>query len=264
MRTFTPRFFARTRDWGVPSEAPVFIVGFFRTGSTLVEQICASHSQVHGLGESHDIPRIAARIQDFAPADWTAPMFRALADGHVDRLASLAPAKSRVVDKMLDNLWRLGLIAALFPRARVIFTHRDGRDAALSVLMHHFGREVAFATDLLDAGRRWRETERMCAHWGRCLPLAMHHVQYETLIGDFETETRKLIDFLDLPWEPGCLQYYKTERAVSTASAWQVRQPPFDRSVGRWRHYAKHLTELCAVLGVDPEAPIGAAPTEDE
>ena len=264
MRVFTPQFFAATRGWGDPSETPVFVVGAFRTGSTLVEQICASHSQVHVIGESHDIPELAAHVHRTAPQmeRWTAQMFRGLADRRLERLAARAPGKLRVVDKMLDNIFHLGLIAVLFPRARVIFTHRDGRDAALSVFMRHFAREVAYATDLVDAGRRWRETERMCAYWRRCLPLAMHHVQYETLIGDFEAEARRLIAFLGLAWEPACLEFHKTDRAVRTASVWQVRQPLYGSSVGRWRHYADHLEELCSAIGLDPQAPTGARPAD--
>jgi tetratricopeptide (TPR) repeat protein len=262
MRVFTPEFFAATRGWGNPSELPVFIVGYYRTGTTLVEQICASHSQVHGVGESRDIPQIAAQIQRTAPEQWTPDLFRTLADQHVERLAALAPGKLRVADKMLDNLYWLGMIAAMFPRARVIFTHRDGRDAALSAFMQHFRQQLAFATDLLDAARCWHESERMSAYWARCLPLSMHHVQYETLVGDFESEARKLIEFLGLDWEPACLEFHKTERAVLTASTWQVRQPLYDSSVGRWRNYAKHLAPLCAAMGLDPEAPSGARPAD--
>jgi tetratricopeptide (TPR) repeat protein len=260
MRVFTSEFFAATRGWGNRSELPVFIVGYFRTGSTLVEQICASHSGIHGVGESRNIPQIAAEIQRIAPARWTPRLFRRFADRHAERLAALAPGKLRVVDKMLDNIYRLGMIAAMFPGARVIFTHRDGRDAALSTFMQHFEPQVAFATDLLDVGRRWHETERMSAYWARCLPLSMYHVQYETLVADFETEARKLIEFLGLAWEPACLDYNKTERAVQTASTWQVRQPLYVSSVGRWRNYAKHLAPLCATIGLDPEAPTGTRP----
>jgi tetratricopeptide (TPR) repeat protein len=262
MRVFTPDFFAATRGWGNPSDLPVFIVGYYRTGTTLVEQICASHSQVHGVGESRDIPQIAAQIQRTAPEQWTPDLFRTLADQHVERLTALAPGKLRVADKMLDNLYWLGMIAAMFPRARVIFTHRDGRDAALSAFMQHFRQQLAFATDLLDAARCWHESERMSAYWTRCLPLSMHHVQYETLVGDFESEARKLIEFLGLDWEPACLEFHKTERAVLTASTWQVRQPLYDSSVGRWRNYAKHLAPLCAAMGLDPEAPSGARPAD--
>lgn len=264
MGIFTPDFFAATRGWGRPSELPVFIVGYFRTGTTLVEQICASHSQVFGAGELRDMPQLAAHIERTEPRPeyWTAQLFRALADRQLNHLAALAPGKLRVVDKMPDNIYLLGLIATMFPRARVIFTHRDGRDAALSVFQQRFARQVAFATDLLDAGRRWHEAERMSAYWARCLPLSMHHVQYETLIGDFENEARKLIDFLGLDWESACLEFHKTERAVSTASNWQVRQPLYDRSVGRWRNYAKHLAPLCAAIGLAPDAPTGTRPAD--
>ncbi|MGO9740437.1 MAG: sulfotransferase family protein [Roseiarcus sp.] len=264
IRVFTLEFFARTRDWGNPSELPVFIVGHFRTGSTLIEQIAASHSEVHALGESKEILRIAAEIHriERRPDRWTAGLFRDLADRNLEGLAAAAPGKRRAVDKMLDNIFHLGLIAVMFPRARVIFTHRDGRDAALSVFMRQFGEHVDFATDLIDAGRRWRESERMAAYWTRCLPLPIHHVRYETLIDDFETEAPKLIEFLGLAWEPACLEFYKTKRVVRTESLWQVRQPLYDRSVGRWRHYAKHLGPLCEVIGIDPDAPTGARPAD--
>ena len=264
MRAITPEFLAGARDWGNPTELPVFIVGFFRTGSTLTEQICASHSRVHGIGESDQIPELVAEIHrtEPRPSHWTARMFKDLADRHLERLTALAPGKLRVVDKMLDNVYHLGLIATLFPRARVIFTHRDGRDAALSVFLRQFGERVAFATDLIDIGRRWRETERMASYWARCLPLPMRHVQYETLIGDFEAEARKLIEFLGLAWEPACLEFFKTERAVQTLSAWQVRQPLYSSSVGGWRHYAKHLGPLCEALGIDPDATTGARPAD--
>ena len=262
MRLFTPERFAATRDWGNPTELPVFIVGYPRTGSTLVEQICASHSQVYGGGEMQDVPEIAAQIQRTAPEHWTPDLLRTLADRHAQRLAALAPGKLRVVDKMLDNVYHLGLIAIMFPRARVIVTHRDGRDAALSAFMQQFVKQLAYSTDLLDASRRWHETERMTAYWARCLPLAMHHVHYETLVRDFETEARTLISFLGLAWEPACLEFYKTERVVSTASLWQVRQPLYDSSIGRWRNYATHLGPLCAAVGVDPQAPTGTRPAD--
>lgn len=161
---------------------------------------------------------------------------------------------------MPDNIYLLGLIATMFPGARVIFTHRDGRDTALSVFFQRFARQVAFASDLLDAGRRWHEAERMAAYWAKVLSLRVHHVQYETMVGDFESEARQLIAFLGLAWEPACLEFYKTERAVRTASTWQVRQPLYDSSVGRWRNYEKHLAQLCAAIGVAPDAPTGTRP----
>jgi tetratricopeptide (TPR) repeat protein len=265
-RLFTPEFFAATRDWGNPSELPVFIVGYFRTGTTLVEQICASHSRVYGAGELPDIWRIWAALRDRmpSPAKWTAAAIRGDADRHLEHLARLAPGAraQRITDKMPDNIYQLGLIAAMYPRARVIFCHRDGRDAALSVFFQSFNRKNAFSTDLLDAGRRWREAERMAAYWAGCLPLAMHHVQYEALVGDFANEAKKLIAFLGLDWEPACLEFYKTERAVRTVSTWQVRQPLYHSSVGRWRNYRNYLQQLCEVIGIDGDAETGARPRD--
>ena len=242
----------------------MFIVGYFRTGTTLVEQICASHSQAYGAGELRDIPQISTQIQRMAPnpQNWTQQLFRRLGDRDVQRLVALAPGKLRVLDKMPDNIYLLGLIAAMLPQARVIFCHRDGRDASLSVFFQRFAHQVAFATNLVDAGRRWHEAERMAAYWRGCLPLPAYHVQYETLVSDFENEARKLIDFLGLEWEPACLEFYKTERAVRTASTWQVRQPLYASSVGRWRHYEKHLAPLCAAIAVAPDAPTGTHPAD--
>jgi tetratricopeptide (TPR) repeat protein len=259
VRTFTREFFGARGEWGAPSDLPVFIVGYFRSGTTLVEQICASHSRVVGAGEMSDVPRMAAKLQRPPPAalGWTSELIKSYADRHLRRLEELGQGAARVIDKLPDNLFNLGLIATLFPRARVVFCHRDGRDAALSVFFQSFTRRVAFSTDLIDAGRRWRETERMAAYWGTALPLATHHVQYETLVEDFESEARKLISFLGLSWEPACLDFHKTERGVKTASLWQVRQPLYSSSVGRWRNYSRHIGPLCEAIGVESEARTG-------
>jgi tetratricopeptide (TPR) repeat protein len=264
MRVFTSTTLRATTDWGNPSELPVFIVGYFRSGTTLVEQICASHSQVFGAGELQDIAQIVAELQHVAPSPqhWTPQLFRGYAERHLRRLKKLAPGALRVVDKMPDNLYLLEYIATMFPRARIIFCRRDGRDAALSVFLQKFTRQVAFSTDLVDAGRRWQEAERVAAHWTDALPLPAHRVDYETLVGDFENEAKRLIAFLGLAWEPSCLEFYKTERAVRTASTWQVRQPLYQSSVSRRHHYARHLAPLCAALGLDRDAPTGNRPAD--
>jgi tetratricopeptide (TPR) repeat protein len=261
-RTFTSAYFAERATWGNDSELPVFIVGYFRSGTTLVEQICASHSGVCGGGELQDIPRLAGRLQrpPSAAREWTRELVRSHADRHLQRLEKLAHGAVRVTDKMPDNLFNLGLIATLFPRARVVFCHRDGRDAALSVFFQKFIQRVAFSTDLLDAGRRWHETERMAALWEKTLPLRIHHVQYETLIENFESEARRLIAFLGLEWEPACLEFHKTARTVKTASLWQVRQPLYSSSVGRWQNYRRHIAPLCDAIDIDIDAPNGARP----
>jgi tetratricopeptide (TPR) repeat protein len=260
--TFNHEFFAERRAWGSDSETPVFIVGYFRSGTTLVEQICASHSRVFGAGELPHVPRLAARLQrpPSAALGWTGELIRSCADAHLQRLERMREGAAYVIDKLPDNLFNLGLIATMFPRARIVFCHRDGRDAALSVFLQRFTQRVAFSTDLVDAGRRWHETERMASAWDTRLPLRVHHVQYESLIRDFEAEARKLISFLDLTWEPRCLEFHTLVRLVKTASLWQVRQPIYTRSVGRWRNYSRHLGPLCDAIGVDIDAQDGVAP----
>ena len=261
-RTFSRAYFAERRAWGADSEAPVFIVGYFRCGTTLVEQICASHSRVFGAGELPHIPKLAARLQrpPAAALGWTPELIRSCADAHLRQLAQIGHNATYVIDKLPDNIFNLGLIATLFPRARIVFCHRDGRDAALSVFLQRFTQRVAFSTDLVDAGRRWLETERMALAWENRLPLKVHHVQYESLVRDLETEARKLVAFLDLDWEPRCLEFHKLSRLVKTASLWQVRQPIYDRSVGRWRNYRRHIGPLCDAIAIDIDAPDGARP----
>jgi hypothetical protein len=162
---------------------------------------------------------------------------------------------------MPDNILYLGMIAVLLPMARIIFCRRDLRDTCLSCYFHQFHGPIRYAQDLVDCGLRAREIERLADHWRSVLPLRMLTIDYEALVADLAGESRRLIEFLGLDWEPACLDFYKTERPVLTASAWQVRQPSFSRSVGRWRHYERHLDPLLKVLakgGATGES--GAAP----
>jgi tetratricopeptide (TPR) repeat protein len=249
----TPEYFAE-RPGINRSELPVFVVGMPRSGTSLVEQILATHSQVFGAGELHDIGRIADAVTGNTgtevaarEGDWVAAA--RLAELQLERLRRFGRGAQRVVDKMPDNVLQLGLIAVLFPNARVILCTRDAHDLSLSCYFQQFGDGLqSFSYELADCGRRCLEVERLIAHWQQVLPLRVHEVRYEHLIADLEGETRRLIDFLGLAWEPGCLEFYRTERAVTTMSHWQVRQPLYSRSVGRWRHYERHLGPLLEVL----------------
>jgi len=253
----TPDFLACAGSWGNPSTLPVFIIGMPRSGSSLVEQIAASHSEVFGAGESkvlgHAIGALAHASAPRSPIDWDATAARSLADRHVTTLATLAGGATggitRVVDKMLDNVFHLGLIAVLFPHARVIICHRDPRDVCLSCYFHHFADQNLYTYDLVDCARRLRTIERLIAHWRAVLPLPMHEVVYETLVAQPTEEIWRLIDFLGLEREAACLEAHRTERVVTTTSAWQVRQPINPRSVGRWRSYRRHLSQMLEVLG---------------
>jgi tetratricopeptide (TPR) repeat protein len=253
----TPEFLARAATLGSPSELPVFIIGMPRSGSTLVEQIAASHSRVFGAGESKALGRaVEALAQDSAPrapVDWDVEALRGLADRHLARLAGLAGGMdggvTRVVDKMLDNVFHLGLIAVLFPNARVIICRRDPRDVCLSCYFHHFADQNLYTYDLVHCARRVRAIQRLVAHWRSVLTLPMHEVVYESLVAQPTEEIWRLIDFLGLEREAGCLEAHRTERVVTTTSRWEVRQPINAQSVGRWRLYRRHLDEMLEVLG---------------
>jgi tetratricopeptide (TPR) repeat protein len=242
---------------GSNSELPVFIVGMIRSGTTLTEQIAASHSRIFGAGELQDIGRIANELagvvagkRQVTARQADAELAARLAHRHLLRLRQLGgDGAVRVIDKMPDNVLHLGLIAQLYPRARVILCTRDARDVALSCYFQLFAEGLhPFSYDLADCGRRTAEVNRLIAHWRRTLPLRWHEVNYETLVGDLEGESRRLLAFLGVPWEPGCLEFHRTERTVTTMSQWQVRQPIYDRSVGRWRHYQSRLGPLFEAL----------------
>ena len=260
----TPALFSAAAGWGNRSELPVFIVGMPRSGTSLVEQIAASHSHVFGGGERKDIFRIAEAVlgqnRDRPIEEWGMDFARQLADQHIADLQRLAGRASRVTDKMPDNILHLAIIAVLFPAARIIFCRRDPRDNCLSCFFQRFGEGNAFAYDLADCARRLLEIERLAKHWRQVLPLATLTVDYEALIANPEAESRRLIEFLGLDWEPGCLDFHRTERPVFSASLWQVRQPVFNRSVGRWRHYRRHLQPLFEVFAPGGCAAEGEVP----
>jgi tetratricopeptide (TPR) repeat protein len=248
---FTPAFFAAVGGWGNPSDLPVFIVGLPRSGTSLVEQIAASHSRVFGAGELRNIGEASATL---GPVDtpWTQATARRVADAHLERLRGLSGGADRVIDKLPDNIFMLGVIATLYPAARIIFCRRDPRDIGVSCFFQKFSAGLlTFSYDLADCGRRIRETERLGAHWRRVLPLRCLDIQYESLVADLEGESRRLTEFLGFAWEPACLDFHRTMRTVQTASSWQVRQPLYHRSVGRWRHYERHLGPLLQELGVN-------------
>jgi len=254
----TPAVMSAAAGWGNPSELPVFIVGMPRSGTSLGEQIVASHSRVFGGGERKEIFHLTDAVlrlnRDRPIEEWDMDFARELADQHIAQLQRLAGGAARVTDKMPDNVLHLGIIAVLFPAARVVFCRREPRDNCLSCYFQRFGEGNAFAYDLADCARRYLEIERVAEHWRRVLPLPTLTVDYEALIADPEGESRRLIEFLGLDWEPSCLAFHRTERPVYSASLWQVRQPVYGHSVGRWRHYERHLQPLFDVLGQSADA----------
>jgi hypothetical protein len=238
-----------------------------RSGTSLVEQIVATHSRVSGAGELKNIGSIGDAVQAHGRGrsmeELDPDLARRLADDYVAHLQDLGRGAARITNKLPDNIFNLGLIAVLFPRARVIFVRRDPRDTCLSCYFRRFDEPVPWAYDLVDCGVRALETERLANHWRRALPLRMLTVDYEALVADLEGESRRLIEFLGLDWEPACLDFYKTERPVLSASVWQARQPLFTHSVGGWRHYERHLGPLLEVLAERGAAGSRRVPTEN-
>ncbi len=236
-------------------ERPVFIVGMPRSGTSLVEQILASHPEVHGAGELVDLGLLAlstARgaveypesIAGLVPTD-----VERLAAAYRARLDRIAPGARRVTDKMWQNFEFLGFAALLFPGARVIHCTRDPMDTGLSCFFQHFyGRGVAFSYELAHIGAYYRQYRRIMAHWQQVLPLPVLELSYERLVAETEEEAMRMVDFLGLPWDPSCLRFFETERVVGTASHDQVRRPVYRTSVGRHVQYREWLEPLARAL----------------
>jgi len=258
---FRQRFGAGLRERhaaaGNSDPRPVFIVGMPRSGTTLVEQIIAAHPSATGCGELPDLARISTTIGREAPwlderGDTGTALLASQGRRYLATLDQLAGTDAvRVVDKAPLNLFHVGLIAALFPRARVVWCRRDPRDVGLSIFSENFSLQSHYATDLADIGYFHKGHERLMRHWQQSVPLPIMEVVYEDLVADLEGITRTLIAFLDLPWDPACLAFHSSGRAVQTPSRWQVRQPIYTRSLGRWRNYAEWLGPLEAELARD-------------
>jgi tetratricopeptide (TPR) repeat protein len=249
-------FFRAREDFGSPSKRPVFVVGLPRSGTTLVEQIIASHPDAFGAGELPTLINLAKALPSrfWKPyPDCLAAIDRAaaaaLAERHLDHLRTLDAEAARILDKQPFNYRNLGLIALLFPRARIIHCRRDPRDIAVSCHFLKFLKPMPFAYDLADFGHYYREYARLMAHWRRVLPESMLEVDYEVLVSHQEAKSREIIAFCGLDWDEGCLAFHRTGRAVRTASSWQVRQPIYSSSIGRWKRYREFLGPLEETLG---------------
>jgi tetratricopeptide (TPR) repeat protein len=238
-------FFAGVRGWGLETEVPVFVFGLPRSGTTLVEQILASHSHVHGAGEVGLSRQTRDRLAAMCPP--SREPVREIAKSCLEELQARNRGAARVVDKMPDNFMYLGFFAAIFPRARFIHCRRDLRDVALSCWLTDF-KQVNWANDQDAIVTYFTEYLRLMAHWRQVLPVPIVEVSYENVVANLEAEARRLVAACGLEWEPACLNFHKTRRAVHTASMTQVRQPIYSRSVGRWRNYADTLAPLFAKL----------------
>ena len=257
---FTPDLAVRLAGQGDPSDLPVFVVGMPRSGTTLVEQILASHPQVHGAGELKTMQAMVDRISgpDLRPLGFPqllatllphdlAPLGRT----YVEQVAPLAPQQQRIVDKMPANFLYVGLIHLMLPNARIIHCRRDPVDTCLSCYSKLFQGEQKFSYDLQELGQFYRGYESLMAHWRGLLPAErLIEVRYEDVVNDIEDEARRLIGFLGLDWDEACLEFHQNRRQVRTASLHQVRQPLYRSGIGRWKAYAGQLSPLLEALDV--------------
>jgi tetratricopeptide (TPR) repeat protein len=259
IRATFDRTLLRKKARGFRSDVPVFVLGMPRSGTTLIEQILASHPAVHGAGELTDFSRLANEIFDAKgnirryPEDMakrTGKDLIGLGEAYVARLRALSPDAPRVTDKMPANFLYIGLIHLALPQARIIHVRRDPRDTCLSCYSKLFSAPQDFTYDLAELGRYYRQYDRLMTHWRKALPPGrMLEVRYEDVIDDLETWARRIVDHCGLDWDPACIAFHETRRPVRTASASQVRQPIYRTSEGRWRKYGADLEPLIAALG---------------
>ena len=258
--TFTRELMAKKSGGGDPSRMPIFVIGMPRSGTTLIEQIIASHPLVHGAGELQAFNDVILNVRgpdgntirypDFVPS-LDAQALRQIGARYVAEVRKLAPTGERVTDKMPSNYYFAGLIHLALPNAKIIHSVRNPVDTCISCFSKLFSAEQNHTYDLAELGRYYRRYERLMAHWRRVLPAqSILEVRYEDVVADLEGQARRIIAYCDLPWDARCLSFHETERPVRTASATQVRQPIYKSAVNRWRVYEGQLAPLLDALGI--------------
>ncbi len=256
--TFTPEFFEKRTVYGDPTEKPIFIVGMPRSGTTLTEQIVASHPEAHGAGELTAVGQALGKAQLSLKDPPPYPQFvaelpesglRDLAQDYLAAYPKEAASHKRVTDKLPDNYVNLGALSLMFPNARFIWCRRNAIDTCLSCYIQNFTGALWYCFNQEKLARRYRDHVDLNEYWKEVLPNRFLEVRYEELTQNPEPSIRRLIDFCGLEWDDACLNFHETERAVRTASLWQVRQPMYTSSVDKWKNYEKHLGPLIEGLG---------------
>ncbi len=250
---YTPEFFAKRRGWGCAAHDPIFIIGLPRAGSTLIEQILSSHSAVEGTAELPDLPNIAGRFKSGYPdsvAGLTADDCAALGAEYLERASvQRFTDKPCFIDKLPNNWLRVGLIRLILPNARIIDARRHPLACGFSNFKQHFARGQSWSYDLATIGAYYRDYLRLMRHFDAVLPGFVHRVIHESLVEDPESEVRRLLKALKLPYEEACLHFHENKRAVRTASSEQVRRPISSEWLDQWRRFEPWLDPLKAALG---------------
>lgn len=259
-KIFTPDFLTKPPEafsGSLAGKTPVFIVGMPRSGTTLIEQILASHPAVFGAGELIDLHEVihgapgAITGQPFS--NWAPRLadadFRALGENYLERVWRLSPEAAYITDKMPANFFYIGMIRRMLPQARIIHAMRDPMDSCFSCFARLFNDTMAFAYDLGTLGRYYVRYMQLMDHWQATLPEgSILDVRYEEVVADVEGQARRMLAFLGLPWDDACLNFHKNKRPVKTASVAQVRKPIYTTSVARWQRFAPHLEPLLEIV----------------
>ncbi|CCQ74844.1 tetratricopeptide repeat-containing sulfotransferase family protein [Magnetospira sp. QH-2] len=255
---FDATFFKQRQNWGMESARPILIAGMPRSGTTLVEQIIAAHPKAAGAGELMDLPHLSMILPALTPErkPYPACLPSLTRDGALrlgraydQRLHDWAPKAEKVTNKLPGNYAFLGMAALLFPKATYIHCRRDAMDNSLSNFFANFQDGLAASFNLRAQGHAWKLYADLMRHWHAVLPVTVLDVDYEKLVADPEPEVRRLLDHCGLDWDPACLEFHKSHRAIRTASRSQVRNPIYQSSSGRWRRYENHLGDLIDELG---------------
>lgn len=255
---FSKELISEKQAFGHASEKPIFVIGMPRSGTTLTEQILASHGQIVGAGELSDMRKIAASLGrgnmdkglfERNIAKLTESQINRLAGQYLSVLKQHSSSATRVVDKLPHNYELLGLITILFPKAQIIHCQRSPMDTCVSCFTHNFSTAHGYNGDLDLLGQYYKAYADLMGHWDSLFPGRILHSRYEDLITNQEAASRKLIAWTGLPWDDSCLSFQDTERMVKTHSRWQVRQPIYKTSVASWEKYADHLGPLQKALG---------------
>jgi tetratricopeptide (TPR) repeat protein len=278
LHAYEPLRYERSPASTLETDLPIFILGMPRSGTSLTEQILASHSWVYGGGELSALRDFVRETYDASPAKkatlpleivdtdpssdsnclvpkgWesiTAEQLTTLGTRYLNYVRGLNGEARRITDKMPYNYFLVPLIAKIYPRAKIIHCRRHPLDTCLSCFFQNFTGGSEYAFDLVELGEFYRDYLRIMAHWRDELQVPMLELEYEQLVQDPEPNVRMILDFCDLPWEANCMTFHKSKRTINTASYQQVRKPIYTKSAGRWRNYEKHLDPLIEALGID-------------
>jgi tetratricopeptide (TPR) repeat protein len=265
VRALPGAFFEQRKGWGCPAPDPIFIVGLPRAGSTLLEQILASHSQVEGTQELQDIIVISRRLADKnrnnpsgkypeCLAEMTAEQFRELGESYLETTRIHRSDTPYFIDKMPNNFRHIGLIHLILPNSKIIDARRHPMGGCFSGFKQLFASGQTFTYSLEYIGKYYRDYMKVMDHWDAVLPGRVHRVQYEDMVADTEAQVRALLGYCGLEFEEQCLRFYETDRAVRTPSAEQVRKPIYKEGLEQWRNYEAYLGPLKEALGPEVRA----------